>query len=75
MSFFKFSLPSPPFHVQICGRPEISPDQREKYLQRLQQVQQHGHGALLGVTHLSGANQMQFPLQPDNSILHQVFSL
>ena len=73
-SFFSFFL-SPLFHVQICGRPEIAPDQREKYLQRLQQVQQQGHGALLSVPHLSGANHKQIPMQQENSVLQQVFLL
>ncbi|XP_020251428.1 general negative regulator of transcription subunit 3-like isoform X1 [Asparagus officinalis] len=57
--------------AEIRGRPEIAPDQREKYLQRLQQVQQQGHGALLSVPHLPGANHKQFPMQHENSILQQ----
>ncbi|PKA50915.1 hypothetical protein AXF42_Ash007570 [Apostasia shenzhenica] len=56
---------------QLRGRPEIAPDQREKYLQRLQQVQQQGHSTLLGVPHLTGANQKQFPLQQQNTLLQQ----
>ncbi|XP_074561463.1 uncharacterized protein LOC141817727 isoform X1 [Curcuma longa] len=54
---------------QIRGRPEIAPDQREKFLQRLQQVQQ-GHSNLLNVTHISGANHKQFTTQ-QNSLLQQ----
>ncbi|ONK74294.1 uncharacterized protein A4U43_C03F4770 [Asparagus officinalis] len=58
----------------LRGRPEIAPDQREKFLQRLQQVQQQGHNTLLSVPHLSGANQKQFPLQQQNSLLQQFHS-
>jgi hypothetical protein len=36
------------FQSQFRGRPEISADHREKYIQRLQQVQQQG-GSLLNV--------------------------
>eukprot|EP01018_Ginkgo_biloba_P024797 Gb_06781 [translate_table: standard] len=62
---------------QYRGRTEIAPDQREKFLQRLQQVQQQGHSAaLLGVaaaqlSHLSGANQKQFTPQQQNTLLQQ----
>ncbi|RWR82163.1 general negative regulator of transcription subunit 3-like protein isoform X3 [Cinnamomum micranthum f. kanehirae] len=50
---------------QFRARTEIAPDQREKFLQRLQQVQQQqqGHSNLLGVSHLPGANHKQFPTQ------------
>ncbi|XP_039067517.1 CCR4-NOT transcription complex subunit 3-like isoform X2 [Hibiscus syriacus] len=41
---------------QFRGRTEIAPDMREKYLQRLQQVQQQGHSNLL----LAGGNLKQF---------------
>ncbi|PKU61971.1 CCR4-NOT transcription complex subunit 3 [Dendrobium catenatum] len=58
--------------AQLRGRPEIAPDQREKYLQRLQQVQQQGHGTLLGVPHLTGANTKQFPMQQQSPLLQQV---
>ncbi|XP_062211960.1 general negative regulator of transcription subunit 3-like isoform X2 [Phragmites australis] len=54
---------------QFRGRPEISADQREKYLQRLQQVQQQG--SLLNVSHLTGINQKQFPTQQPNPLLQQ----
>ncbi|XP_068634326.1 uncharacterized protein [Aristolochia californica] len=56
---------------QFRGRTEIAPDQREKFLQRLQQVQQQGHSTLLGVPHLSGGNHMQFSTQQPNSLLQQ----
>ncbi|CAN6323145.1 unnamed protein product [Urochloa humidicola] len=52
------------------GRPEISADQREKYLQRLQQVQQQ-QGSLLNVSHIAGINQKQFPTQQQNPLLQQ----
>ncbi|KAF0923738.1 hypothetical protein E2562_006706 [Oryza meyeriana var. granulata] len=54
---------------QFRGRPEISADQREKYLQRLQQVQQQGN--LLNVSHITGINQKQFPPQQPNPLLQQ----
>uniref|UniRef100_A0A0D9VX03 NOT2/NOT3/NOT5 C-terminal domain-containing protein n=1 Tax=Leersia perrieri TaxID=77586 RepID=A0A0D9VX03_9ORYZ len=54
---------------QFRGRPEISADQREKYLQRLQQVQQQG--SLLSVSHITGINQKQFPSQQSNPLLQQ----
>ncbi|XP_008796583.2 CCR4-NOT transcription complex subunit 3-like isoform X2 [Phoenix dactylifera] len=59
---------------QFRGRPEIAPDQREKFLQRLQQVQQQGHSTLLGVPHLSGANHKQLPAQQQNALLQQLNS-
>ncbi|KAG8097691.1 hypothetical protein GUJ93_ZPchr0013g33944 [Zizania palustris] len=54
---------------QIRGRPEISADQREKYLQRLQQAQQQG--SLLNISHITGINQKQFPSQQPNLLLQQ----
>lgn len=57
---------------QLRGRPEIAPDQREKYLQRLQQVQQQGHGTPLSVPHLTGANSKQFSMQQQSGLLQQV---
>lgn len=55
---------------QLRGRPEITPDQREKYLQRLQQVQQQGHNILLNAPHLT-TNAKQFAMQQQNSHLQQ----
>ncbi|CAN6298399.1 unnamed protein product [Urochloa humidicola] len=55
---------------QFRGRPEISADQREKYLQRLQQVQQQ-QGSLINVSHITGINQKQFPTQQQNPLLQQ----
>ncbi|PIA59891.1 hypothetical protein AQUCO_00400630v1 [Aquilegia coerulea] len=49
---------------QVRGRTEIAPDQREKYVQRLQQVKQHS----LGISHLSGGQQFS---QQQNSLLQQ----
>lgn len=49
-------------------RPE-SADQREKFLQRMQQTQQHGN--LLNASHASGINQKQFSTQQPNSLLQQ----
>ncbi|KAJ8506615.1 hypothetical protein OPV22_007501 [Ensete ventricosum] len=56
---------------QFRGRPEIAPDQREKFLQRFQQVQQQGHSNLLSVPHLPGASHKQFTTQQQNSLLQQ----
>ncbi|KAF7044555.1 hypothetical protein CFC21_053764 [Triticum aestivum] len=54
---------------QFRGRPEVT-DQREKYLQRLQQVQQQ-QGNLLSASHITGINQKQFSTQQPNSLLQQ----
>ncbi|XP_010454047.1 PREDICTED: general negative regulator of transcription subunit 3 [Camelina sativa] len=65
--------PGSPFQNQnetVRGRTEIAPDQREKFLQRLQQVQQ-GHGNLLGMPSLSGGNEKQFSSQQQNPLLQQ----
>ncbi|CAL9230747.1 unnamed protein product [Arabidopsis halleri] len=65
--------PGSPFQSQnetVRGRTEIAPDQREKFLQRLQQVQQ-GHGNLLGMPSLSGGNEKQFSSQQQNPLLQQ----
>ncbi|KAL4378130.1 hypothetical protein GQ457_02G035050 [Hibiscus cannabinus] len=51
---------------QFRGRTEIAPDMREKYLQRLQQVQQQGHSNLL----LTGGNLKQFSAQ-QNPVMQQ----
>lgn len=59
---------------QLRGRPEIAPDQREKYLQRLQQVQQQGHSALLSVPPLAVSSAKQFPMQ-QNAHLQQAGGL
>ncbi|CAN1765410.1 General negative regulator of transcription subunit 3 [Linum perenne] len=57
---------------QVRARTEIAPDQREKFLQRFQQVQQ-GHGNLLGMPSLPGGAHKQFPTQ-QNPLLQQVSS-
>ncbi|XP_048607999.1 general negative regulator of transcription subunit 3-like isoform X7 [Brassica napus] len=65
--------PGSPFQSQnetVRGRTEIAPDQREKFLQRYQQVQQ-GHGNLLGMASLSGGNEKQFSSQQQNPLLQQ----
>ncbi|KAJ0480620.1 putative CCR4-Not complex component, Not domain, CCR4-NOT complex subunit/5 domain superfamily [Helianthus annuus] len=68
--------PGSPFQSQHEGyihrRPEIVPDQRENYLQRLQHVQQ-GQGTLLGMPSLSGGNHKQFTTQ-QNPLLKQLNS-
>ncbi|KAK9986781.1 hypothetical protein SO802_031732 [Lithocarpus litseifolius] len=56
---------------QFRGRTEIAPDQREKYVQRLQQVQQQGHSTLLSMPPLSGGNHKQFSAQQQNPLLQQ----
>ncbi|XP_022932656.1 CCR4-NOT transcription complex subunit 3-like isoform X2 [Cucurbita moschata] len=55
---------------QFRGRAEIAPDQREKFLQRLQQVQQQGHSTLLSMN-LGGGNNKQFSSQQQSSLLQQ----
>ncbi|CAI0432742.1 unnamed protein product [Linum tenue] len=57
---------------QFRARTEIAPDQREKFLQRFQQVQQ-GHSNLLGMPPLPGGSHKQFPTQ-QNPLLQQVSS-
>ncbi|KAA8516252.1 hypothetical protein F0562_016545 [Nyssa sinensis] len=56
---------------QFRGRTEIAPDQREKFLQRLQQVQQQGQSNLLGMPSLAGGNHKQFSAQQQNPLLQQ----
>ncbi|XP_019453075.1 PREDICTED: CCR4-NOT transcription complex subunit 3-like isoform X2 [Lupinus angustifolius] len=55
----------------LRGRTEITPDQKEKYLQKLQQVQQQGHSSLLNMHSLAGGNHKQFSAQQQNSLLQQ----
>lgn len=55
---------------QFRGRTEIAPDQREKFLQRFQQVQQQGSSTLLGMPPISGGNLKQFSTQ-QNPLLQQ----
>ncbi|KAJ8763185.1 hypothetical protein K2173_025570 [Erythroxylum novogranatense] len=55
---------------QFRTRTEIAPDQREKFLERLQQVQQQGHSTLLGMPPLAGGNHKQFSSQ-QNPLLQQ----
>ncbi|KAG2686303.1 hypothetical protein I3843_09G000800 [Carya illinoinensis] len=59
---------------QFRGRTEIAPDQREKFLQRLQQVQQQGHSTLLSMPPLSGTSHKQFSAQQQNPLLQQLNS-
>ncbi|XP_050237115.1 general negative regulator of transcription subunit 3 isoform X2 [Mercurialis annua] len=54
---------------QFRTRAEIPPDQREKFLQRFQQVQQQGSNTLLGMPPLGGTHK-QFSSQ-QNSLLQQ----
>ncbi|XP_019458350.1 PREDICTED: general negative regulator of transcription subunit 3-like isoform X1 [Lupinus angustifolius] len=56
---------------QLRARTEIAPDQREKFLQKFQQVQQQGHSTLLNMPSLIGGNQKQFPAQQHNPLLQQ----
>ncbi|XP_023745123.1 uncharacterized protein LOC111893291 isoform X1 [Lactuca sativa] len=55
---------------QFRGRTEIAPDQREKFLQRFQQVQQQGSSTLLGMPPISGGTHKQFSTQ-QNPLLQQ----
>ncbi|KAH6807131.1 transcription regulator NOT2/NOT3/NOT5 family protein [Perilla frutescens var. frutescens] len=54
---------------QIRGRTEIAPDQREKFLQRFQQVQLQGQTNLLGMPPLAGGKQ--YSAQQQNLLLQQ----
>ncbi|XP_073282352.1 uncharacterized protein [Primulina huaijiensis] len=54
---------------QFRGRTEIAPDQREKFLQRFQQVQQQGQSNILGMTSLTGGKQ--YSTQQQNLLLTQ----
>ncbi|XP_022745693.1 general negative regulator of transcription subunit 3-like isoform X2 [Durio zibethinus] len=56
---------------QFRGRTEIAPDIREKFLQRLQQVQQQGHSNLLSMPSLAGGNHKQFSAQQQNPLMQQ----
>ncbi|XP_061355253.1 uncharacterized protein LOC133299787 isoform X2 [Gastrolobium bilobum] len=56
---------------QIRGRTEITPDQREKYLQKLQQMQQQG--PLLNMSSLAGGNHKQYSAQQQNPLLQQLY--
>lgn len=56
---------------QFRGRTEIPPDQREKFLQRFQQVQQQGQSTLLGMPPLTGGNHKQFSAQHQNTLMQQ----
>ncbi|CAN4075412.1 unnamed protein product [Withania somnifera] len=56
---------------QFRGRTEIVPDQREKFLQRFQQVQQPGQSNLLGIPPFNGGNLKQFSSQKHNPLLPQ----
>ncbi|CAI9102945.1 OLC1v1001347C6 [Oldenlandia corymbosa var. corymbosa] len=54
---------------QFRGRTEIAPDQREKFLQRFQQVQQ-GQNNLLGLS-LAGGSHKPFSVQQQNPLSQQ----
>ncbi|WJX83114.1 hypothetical protein P8452_65798 [Trifolium repens] len=56
---------------QLRGRTEIAPDQREKFLQKFQQVQQQGASTLLNMSSLVGGNHNQFSSQQQNPLLQQ----
>ncbi|XP_028780174.1 CCR4-NOT transcription complex subunit 3 isoform X2 [Neltuma alba] len=60
---------------QLRGRTEIAPDQREKFLQKFQQVQQQGHSTLLGMPSLAGGSHKQFSAQQQNPLLQQASGL
>ncbi|KAJ1401413.1 hypothetical protein SESBI_28789 [Sesbania bispinosa] len=68
--------PGSPFQNQnevLCGRTEIAPDQKEKYLQNLQQMQKHGQNALLNInmSSLGGGNHKQYSAQQQYPLLQQ----
>ncbi|KAM7269054.1 hypothetical protein ACFE04_024551 [Oxalis oulophora] len=53
------------------GRTEIAPDQREKFLQKLQLVQQQNQNNILGMPTLAGGNHKQFSAQQQSTLLQQ----
>ncbi|CAI8613590.1 unnamed protein product [Vicia faba] len=55
---------------QLRGRTEIAPDQREKFLQKFQQVQQ-GPSTLLNMPSLVAGNHKQFSSQQQSPLLQQ----
>lgn len=57
---------------QLRGRTEIAPDQREKFLQKFQQVQQQGPSTLLNMPSLVAGNHKQFSSQQQSPLLQQV---
>ena len=56
----------------VRARTEIVPDQRERYLQKFQQVQQQGQIALLNMPSFAGGNHKQFSSQQQNPLFQQV---
>ncbi|KAI5436323.1 hypothetical protein KIW84_022701 [Lathyrus oleraceus] len=56
---------------QLRGRTEIAPDQREKFLQKFQQVQQQGPDTLLNMPSLVAGNHKQFSSQQQSPLLQQ----
>ncbi|OMO62301.1 hypothetical protein CCACVL1_22902 [Corchorus capsularis] len=56
---------------QFRGRTEIATDMREKFLQRLQQVQQQGPSNMLNMSSLAGGNHKQFSAQQQNPLMQQ----
>ncbi|KAL9323888.1 hypothetical protein ACSQ67_008745 [Phaseolus vulgaris] len=68
--------PGSPFQNQndvghVRARTEIVPDQRERYLQKFQQVQQQGQSALLNMPSFPGGNPKQFSSQQQNPLFQQ----
>ncbi|XP_027924929.1 CCR4-NOT transcription complex subunit 3-like isoform X1 [Vigna unguiculata] len=68
--------PGSPFQNQndvghVRARTEIVPDQRERYLQKFQQVQQQGQSALLNIPSYAGGSHKQFSVQQQNPLLQQ----
>ncbi|XP_027359290.1 general negative regulator of transcription subunit 3-like isoform X2 [Abrus precatorius] len=59
---------------QFRARTEIAPDQREKYLQKLQQMQQQGQSSLLNVASLAVGNHKSYSGHQQNPLLQQLNS-
>ncbi|KAG9137232.1 hypothetical protein Leryth_023369 [Lithospermum erythrorhizon] len=55
----------------IRGRTEFAPDQQEKFLQRLQQVQQQGQSNIMGIPTVTGGNHEHFASQQQNPLFQQ----
>ncbi|KAK9931186.1 hypothetical protein M0R45_018475 [Rubus argutus] len=57
------SFPNQNKAVLFCGRTELAPNQGEKFLQRLQQVQQQDQCIIVSMPTLAVGNSKQFPVK------------
>ncbi|KAK9903023.1 hypothetical protein M0R45_001321 [Rubus argutus] len=61
------SFPNQNEAALFCGRTDIVSDQRKRFLQRLQQVQQQGQCAIVSLPTLVGGNSKEFSVQQQAS--------